>query len=314
MLLMVLALSCARDPRMDAAARLQRGLEALERHDYERALAICSRCSESAPGRDDALRCWLLSAVSLRDWEQGLAAARQLTALYPDDSWLEAVHLEIEALVDPTFRTGGTTPAPELAWACPDGSCFPAGAFERTISTLPLASRSLVRALSGDPDGALETLQEAEPTDAAGADLRLLLLLKSGRLEELRNRVNADGCLPGAKVGPWAAAFMGAGAEPPRACAPVDPAAPGTDDSAASHLREGIHLLAANRRVAAVVALERAEAAAMDPTIPRIYLYLAHLLDEDFGSAKATLKRLDTGLSPAWQEWLVSLAPPATFP
>ena len=314
MLLAALTLSCARDPRMEAAARLQRGLEALERSDYEQALDICSRCSKSMPGMDDALRCWLLSAVNLHNWEQALAAARRLTELHPGDPWLEAVHLEIEALVNPGSRTRGTTPAPELAWACPDGLCFPPGAFDKTLATLPLPARALVQALAGDRDGALQALETADAANPVLADLRLLLLLRTGALEELRKRIALDGCRPASKAGPAAAAFLSLGNNSPPTCAAPDPTLEGDPNTAAAHLQEGIRLLAANRRVAAVHALERAEAAAADPTIPRIYLYLAHLLDEDFSAAKAVHKRLDGNLSPAWREWLVSLAPPATWP
>ena len=195
--------ACAPEPEQLARARLQQGIEAMQRGDYATALTTCEQCALDLPGERSAHICRLVSAIHLQNWVAALAAAELLGEQEPESAWAGAVILDLQRRLN--RPVDGRFPVPEGEtglWACLEGWCSADGEEGEPENVDPVA-RALLAVARGDQTAALRHLESAERKGVVPR-LLALLYLKTG------NRTGAVEMLPHLGCRDLAAGELGA--------------------------------------------------------------------------------------------------------
>lgn len=171
--------ACARETEQLGRARLQHGIEAMERGDYAFALATCEQCATDLPEERSAQVCRLVSAVHLQDWVAALSAAEELGKLDPESDWAAAVALDLARRLNRPAAELTSLPAGATGlWACLEGWCrSPDG--EAEPPGLGAAEKALLAVARGEQAAAIRNLEAAERKGAVPG-LLALLYLKAG--------------------------------------------------------------------------------------------------------------------------------------
>lgn len=304
----MLLFSCGVRDEAAGLKALQTGLEALERGEGEKALRHCARASQLLPGNTDVMRCELLAAARCGDLAAAEKAVGELLAGGAGDEALDFLSLELSKRMGRGSPVVRTVSKEAVAFACVDGGCV----LPEKASWAPGMSEAGQRALlvglagSGRAEEALALVRSVRSAEGLW-DLELLLLLKTGRMDELTRQLSEAPVQShsafSAVLAQWVKGEAGGSGKESPGQGLVERAIL-VPDAPAAQLGAAGWLMTQGRMDEARLFIDRAARLAPDEDLVIFYGFLWSSLSGRAPDARGAARHLMASVPTPWKHWL----------